>query len=58
VNIIETRSKPSAKGFTLKNVEELKIGFGVFDGNDVCVKSFDCPEDIVEVRLLSASPRI
>jgi hypothetical protein len=51
VNIVKTWSKSCAKGFAFENIEEFKIRFGVFDGNDVGVESLDCPEDIVEIRL-------
>jgi hypothetical protein len=51
VDIVETRSETGTKGFAFKDVEELEIGFGVFDRDDVCVEGLDGPEDIVEVRL-------
>jgi hypothetical protein len=51
VDIVETGAETGTKGFAFKDVEQLEIGFGVFDRDDVCVESLDGPKDIVEVRL-------
>jgi hypothetical protein len=51
MNIVETWSESCAKGFTFEYIEKFKIRSRVFDGNDVSVKGFDCPEDVVEIRL-------
>ena len=53
MDVIETWSKPRVIRFTFKDTEEFKIGFGVFDRNDVSIKSLECPKNVVKVRLKS-----
>jgi hypothetical protein len=55
VDIIETRSESGTERFLLKYLEEFEIRFRVFDRNDISIKSFDSPENVIEIRLSSAS---
>ena len=52
MDIIKTRSEASTKRFTLKHVKKFEIRLGILNGNDISVKSFNSPENIVEVRLV------
>jgi len=51
VNIIKAGSEACAVIFAFKDVEKFEIGSGVFNRDDISIKSLDSPEDIVKVRL-------
>jgi hypothetical protein len=51
VDIVKARAKSGAKRFTLKDIEKFEIGLRILNGDDIGIKSFDSPEDIVKVRL-------
>jgi len=49
VDVVETGSDTRVVSLVLEGLDQLHVGLGGLDGDDVSVQSLDRPEDVVEV---------
>jgi len=49
MDIVKTGSETCSKLLKFKDIQEFKIGFGIFNRDDICIKSLDSPENVIEI---------
>ena len=49
MDVVETGSDTRVVSLVLEGLDQLHVGLGGLDGDDVSVQSLDRPEDVVEV---------
>jgi len=58
MDIVKTWTETCSKVLEFKDLQKLKIGFGVFNRDDICIESLNSPENVIEIGLIvSIEPR-